>query len=950
MTLEGSAARYDPGDPINLRLDTPAQVTNATAEVTYRYLGDVVATQQFEVNGSEATWQWLAPDDDFRGYTAEVRLYEQQTLIDSGSIAIDVSSDWAKFPRYGFLSDYSFLSASQMDAVIDDLNRHHINGLQFYDWHSTHHRPLEGSVQNPAFSWRDIANRRNYRTTVEGYIERARDRNMVTMAYNLLYGVNEAAGAAQDGVSPDWFLYRDSQQGSKDIHTLPAGWKSDVSLVDPYNAGWREHIAQETARAAEAYGFDGWHVDQLGDRGQVYAANGRPVDLEPATGAFVSAMASHPDLVGQRFVANAVNQYGQAALAIAPVDFLYTEVWNPNEHYNDLAGVLMDNHELSGGQLNSVLAAYMNYDHADQPGAFNTPAVLMTDAVIFAFGGAHIELGEHMLGKEYFPNNTLAQDATLRQATRAYYDFLVGYQNLLRNGGTFHTHRLTSPTHPMSDWPAQQGRVAALSKTVGEHEVFHLINFLDAAHMNWRDTNATQPQPLRRDDIVLETHTQRRLNKAWFATPDDSNGLPSDVAFLQSPNGFVRFTVPSLEIWTMVVAEGDAPRGHDQANDPAYDHGWTDGSDGGHGFGPWSLRATSTAGGFAGFFRPDDAQDSRGLDNTGSDHASTGVTLASFANKGSGIEQATALRTLDETLDSAGDTFRVTFEHGTITGQVGFTLREVSTAEVPSDYAIGSRFQLLALAGSANYQILDADGIFDTGVPLTDLGITAQVRLIDLHTYDLTLWRYETPRDFDPVAHTFTGRSLALSDPIVGFALFQHDAAGGLIQDDVFWNHISYTLGEASPNDLNADGVVDLDDLDYLVGHQFDYNGDGYDASDVSDFASEVLGLRIGDVNADGNIDLLDLSLLASHFDLPGTLWSQGNLNGDAAGTDLLDLSLLASNFGSSAILPEPTSVLAMGLVILARSRRSRASASNPGEKRIIPDGQRHARSSCFHN
>ena len=47
----------------------------------------------------------------------------------------------------------------------------------------------------------------------------------------------------------------------------------------------------------------------------------------------------------------------------------------------------------------------MNYNKADNRGEFNTPGVLLTDAVMFALGGSHLELGgDHMLCKEYFPN------------------------------------------------------------------------------------------------------------------------------------------------------------------------------------------------------------------------------------------------------------------------------------------------------------------------------------------------------------------------------------------------------------------------------------------------------------------------------------------------------------------------------------------------------------------
>jgi dextranase len=53
-----------------------------------------------------------------------------------------------------------------------------------------------------------------------------------------------------------------------------------------------------------------------------------------------------------------------------------------------------------------VFAAYLNYNKADNGGSgdkmMNTPGVLLTDAVMFALGGSHLELGDHMLSREYF--------------------------------------------------------------------------------------------------------------------------------------------------------------------------------------------------------------------------------------------------------------------------------------------------------------------------------------------------------------------------------------------------------------------------------------------------------------------------------------------------------------------------------------------------------------------
>ena len=99
------------------------------------------------------------------------------------------------------------------------------------------------------------------------------------------------------------------------------------------------------------------------------------------------------DAPDKNLVMNAVNQYGQQGIAQAATDFLYTEVWSPNDNYSDLATIIQYNNSYSNNTKNTVLAAYMNYDLADNQGYFNTPGVLMTDAVIFANGGSHLELG-----------------------------------------------------------------------------------------------------------------------------------------------------------------------------------------------------------------------------------------------------------------------------------------------------------------------------------------------------------------------------------------------------------------------------------------------------------------------------------------------------------------------------------------------------------------------------
>ncbi len=545
VALSTARAAYRPGEPVTITLDGQAP---DGARVRYKHLGAVID----DAPATGDSWRWTPPGDDFKGYMAEVYRPGDGTEEVLATVAVDVSSRWTRFPRYGFLSHYGDLSDAEIAAVVDDLNRHHINGLQFYDWHYKHHRPLAGTAESPQPVWKNIFNEDVHLSTVARYIEAAHAHGMQAMFYNLIFGALDDAAA--DGVAAEWYLFTDPNHADRDRHPLPKPlFKSDIFLTNPADPGWQDYLIAEHRKVYAALDFDGFHMDQLGDRGSRYAYDGTPVNLSATFGPFVAAMqAAHP---GKYHVLNAVNQYGQAGIAASPADFLYTEVWHPHESYADLAAILQDNSARSAGEKNTVLAAYVNYGRADRPDVFNTPSVLFTNAVIFAFGGAHLELGEHMLAKEFFPNDNLLMKKDLREALVAYYDFLVAYQNVLRDGGSFNAPALaTSGALALGAWPPRRGEVAVAGKEVGARQVIHLLNFTDATTLSWRDDPGIQAYPFDRKDVPLVFTSSRPVARIWYATPDRAGGASTALAFTQTGDA-VTFTLPFLKYWSMIVVE-----------------------------------------------------------------------------------------------------------------------------------------------------------------------------------------------------------------------------------------------------------------------------------------------------------------------------------------------------------------------------------------------------------
>ena len=548
ISLSTDKAAYAPGETVTF---TASQMPEGAIYIRYRHLDENLGEQA----AAGTTWTWTAPDNDFTGYLVEVYQKSSEGETTLATIGVDVSSDWTRFPRYGFLSSFGDIPQSGIEGVIDNLNRHHINGVQFQDWHYKHHWPLGGTRENPLESYLDIASRTTKLSTLKAYIEKIHSCGMKAIFYNLCFGALD--DAAQDGVNERWYIFSDNNHTNKDVHALGAPFKSSIYLLDPANTEWQEYIGERNDDVYAVLDFDGYQIDQLGNRGTRYDYDGNQVDLPAGYASFINAMKTlHPQ---KRLVMNAVSGYGAEQIAgSGKVDFCYNEMWNSEDQFTDLRSTIEANDSYSGGTLKTVFAAYMNYDLANNIGTFNTPGVLLTNAVIFALGGSHLELGEHMLCKEYFPNSNLGMSEELQEAMVAYYDFLVAYQNLLRDGGSLNEVNVTSADGKLNfaPWAPSLGNVVTLGRKVGTRQVVHLLNFSQANSLSWRDLNGTMPEPQLVESVAVDITTADPVERVWMASPDIDGGAVRELPFENTATG-VRITIPSIKYWDMIVLEQD---------------------------------------------------------------------------------------------------------------------------------------------------------------------------------------------------------------------------------------------------------------------------------------------------------------------------------------------------------------------------------------------------------
>ena len=551
LTLSTDKVRYLPNQQVYITAQiSPAPTNSPGLTITQWKLGTRLGGTKVTVGPTGIVkLSWKTPNLDFQGYLITAQL---STPSLNASVGVDVSSDWGKFVRYGFLGNFGNISTTNQSTVIKNLARYHINGLQFYDWQDSHSQPLAFSnvTNQPLTSWSDIAKRPTYLSTIKSYVNLAHSTGMKAMNYNLIMG--SYAGAT--GVSPQWAVFKDSNHVTQDKHPLPSSWESDLYLLNPGNLQWQGFLVSQEKKVQTAIPFDGWHVDQLGSRGTIYDYYGRVVDLPTGYNSFLKYAKTQ---LSYDIAMNAVDQFGARQIINSQaLKFAYSELWSGHETYQSLKQVIDENSNLSSNKLSTVIAAYMNYNKADQSGTFNEPGVLLTDAVIFASGGSHLELGEHMLGKEYFPNANLSMSSSLTNKLIAYYDFLTAYQNLLRDGAVEF-----APTVSLSNSiPISIGdnfatnTVWTFAKSKGSVSAYQFLNFTGVSTNAWRDTNGTQPTPTAQSNVTVTIKDSVPVKSIWLASPDINGGSPTTRPFTQT-GGTVTVTMPSLAYWNMLVLQ-----------------------------------------------------------------------------------------------------------------------------------------------------------------------------------------------------------------------------------------------------------------------------------------------------------------------------------------------------------------------------------------------------------
>lgn len=493
----------------------------------------------------EFTW---TPPPEVAGYGVHAAFRERLdgAPLVQASTAFDVARTWTQAPRYGFLCDFEPGRAD--GGVADAMNRYHINAVQFYDWMYRHDTLLPETDE-----FVDSMGRRLSIRTVRARIEAVKRLGMAALAYVTVYAASPEFFEAHE----DWALWEGVGRPCK----FGDGY---LYLMNPAaGSPWRSRMMAEYQAAVSGMGFDGVHIDQYGYPKLAFAARTcEPTALLRLGDVFADFVDEAKSAVarvrpGGYVVFNCVNNWPVEAVAPSHEDIEYIEVWPPHDTYADIVELISGARRLGSGKA-VVLAAYLSpARHA---------SVRYLDAVIFAAGGGHIELGEGdgMLTDPYFPRHERVPPA-LASALRRYYDFCTRYMDLLYVGVGEPEWGMpvSTPGYPCTSLDSAAGEVWFIPRRKGDLTVLNLVNLLNVRAPLW---NADHDAPPRLDDVKVRVDLPKPLDEVWFASPEFEDGRMVRLDFAGTGGVAAGYSyeivIPRLEYWSMVVlrqAGDDAP-------------------------------------------------------------------------------------------------------------------------------------------------------------------------------------------------------------------------------------------------------------------------------------------------------------------------------------------------------------------------------------------------------
>jgi dextranase len=320
-------------------------------------------------------------------------------------------------PVHGFATSFV---PEKVPGVLGWLSDLRCTVVQIYDWMERYSAPL-----GPPGGWKDPSKREVSFDALRALAAGIRANGAVAHAYAPVYAVDPPFAAEHQ----EMLIYRGDG--------APERLFDNIILANPADPRWQLHFAETYGRAADAVGFNGFHIDSYGFPRAGFDKDGRPVDMRAAYEAFLAYFrARRPE---DQLSFNQVNGVPSALNLPEGPGFRYCEVWPPNGLWRHLEG-LMDRSAGSigrGGAVRGTIACYPPvWGSASAEGrAASLRTVLLTEAIATCFGASALLYGDAVgvLSDPYYPKHERLSGAEASAALR-WHRFALQCRDLFIDG------------------------------------------------------------------------------------------------------------------------------------------------------------------------------------------------------------------------------------------------------------------------------------------------------------------------------------------------------------------------------------------------------------------------------------------------------------------------------------------------------------------------------------
>jgi dextranase len=373
---------YPAGQPIEVHAPLPAGAERVLARSAFGDVHQAVAT------GDHPRLPGLTPGSyAIEAWSAAGRLLCEELTT--------VSARPGDRPVPGFVTSFSPDAVPPLLAWLRALR---CTTVQFYDWMASYAEPLASTD-----SYVDRLGRKHSLAAIRQLAVGCREIGATPQAYAPVYAVDPEFGCAHQG----WLLY-----GS---HGEPQHLGDLLQITNPANDAWQRHWLRTYGGAADALGFDGFHLDTYGYPRQPRDHAGQPVPMPAAYTAFLRVVrAARPDAV---LSFNQVNGEPQDVELAGPPGYRYIEVWPPNDRWRHLDGLLART-RAPGATDPDVLAIYPPTWPGDREDALRT--VVLTEAICTTLGSSLLVWGDNhgCLRHPYYPDYQRLTASESKQVVR----------------------------------------------------------------------------------------------------------------------------------------------------------------------------------------------------------------------------------------------------------------------------------------------------------------------------------------------------------------------------------------------------------------------------------------------------------------------------------------------------------------------------------------------------